>query len=118
MLLDQIAQRGFRDATLTSYAGNLKLCSRRRDLRIESRGRSREQIHWNQLSRILVVQTFRVRLDAADQLLIGGAEVRAAGVGSVVSASGIRGTRMKILCSCERLPDDARPNRFPVAIAD
>ena len=64
------------------------------------------------------MQTLRVCVDAVDQFLIGGTEVGATGVGSVVSSSGIRGTRMKIPGRREGLPDDALSNGFSVAIAD
>ena len=54
VLLDQVSQGRLGDAPLTSYARDLKLRGRRRDFRIKSRGGCGEQIHGNQLSRVLI----------------------------------------------------------------
>ena len=88
VLLDQVANRGFRKAALPSDARNLKLRGCRGDLGIQARGGGGEEIDGIELRGILFMQGLGVGLNAVDQFLVGGSEVGAAGVGGVVSVAG------------------------------
>ena len=92
VLLYQIAHRGFGQGSLPSDAGNLKLGRGRRNFGVQARRRGRDEIHWNKLGGVLLMQAAGIGANAVNQFLIGGSVVSAAGVGGGVSVARRRGT--------------------------
>ena len=66
---------------------HLKLGCLGRDVRIESRARRRQQIHWNRNARVLRLQSLRISLYSCDQRPIRWSQIRTAGVAGIVAGS-------------------------------
>jgi hypothetical protein len=115
MPLNQLTDRGFRNLPFTCNPRNLELGSCGGNFRIKSGRGCRDELHWNELVWILLMEGCRVRADPVDQLLVRRTKIRASRVRSIVSIARRRGTWVKVPCRGEGLGYDARSYGFAVA---
>ena len=119
VLKNQARDFSFWNLALRSYASNLKLGGRWRDIRIESRTRCRNQIDRDGNTGILGLQLGDISANASNQLRIGRTEILAARGAGIVACSTRGGwPRMKIARPRKWLPDHPRPNYTSIGPLD
>src|ERR1700730_11884294 len=99
-----------------SNARNLEFRSCRRYLRVQARAGTCHQVGWDRNSGILRLKSLHVALHALQQILVRGAQIRAATGRRIISSAGVRRPRVKISRSRERLANDSRPHELSILL--
>jgi hypothetical protein len=111
----------FAHSPLARHARNLKFRSRRRNMWIQPRARTSNQIHRNTRPRVFRLQLLHVAIHARNQRRICRPQIGSSSTRRVRIVSGSprgRRPRMKISRRSKRLPNQARSHHLPAQVND
>src|SRR5215813_12036703 len=116
MRLHQASHFVFTHPAFLRHAWDLEFSRRRRDVRVETRGRRGHQVYGHRLARIFRLRLLGVSLHPVNQFLIGRPVVSPRRPGGVVPIRpSRRRPRAEVAGRCERLPND--PGTYDLAVA-